>query len=58
MTECLIKAVELRLEDTGVPLPAKPDNLKERASTEQYTAQMETYDRQADACLLYTSRCV
>jgi tetratricopeptide (TPR) repeat protein len=49
VTECLIKAVELRLEDTGVPLPAKPDNLKERASTEQYTAQMETYDRQADA---------
>ncbi len=36
VTECLIKAVELHLEDTGIALPAKPDNLKERADTDQY----------------------
>jgi tetratricopeptide (TPR) repeat protein len=49
VTECLIKAVELHLEDTGIALPAKPDNLKERANTDQYMAEMESYDRQTDA---------
>lgn len=49
VTECLIKAVELHLEDTGIALPAKPDNLKERANTDQYMAEMQTYDRQTDA---------
>jgi tetratricopeptide (TPR) repeat protein len=48
VTECLIKAVELHLEDTGIALPAKPDNLKERANTDQYMAEMEAYDRQTD----------
>ena len=49
VTECLIKAVELHLEETGIAPPAKPDNLKERAGTDQYMAEMEAYDRQTDA---------
>jgi tetratricopeptide (TPR) repeat protein len=49
VTECLIKAVEIRLEDTGVAAPAKPDNLNERTGMEHYEDEMAAYDRQSDA---------
>jgi tetratricopeptide (TPR) repeat protein len=49
VTECLIKAVEIRMEDTGVALPAKPGNLNERTGMQQYEDAMAVYDRQTEA---------
>ncbi|MGD0798114.1 MAG: tetratricopeptide repeat protein [Acidobacteriaceae bacterium] len=49
VTECLIKAVELRMEDTGVAMPAKPGNLNERTGMERYEDEMAVYDRQSEA---------
>ena len=41
LTECLIKAVEARTMDVGIPQPAKPARGdKERADLEQYAAAM------------------
>jgi tetratricopeptide (TPR) repeat protein len=34
--------------DIGIPLPAKPGSLRERADQERYDAQMSVYDRQAE----------
>ena len=48
VTECLIKAVEAQTMDVGIPLPAKPGSLRERADQERYDAQMSVYDRQAE----------
>ena len=48
VTECLIKAVEAQTMDAGIPLPAKPGSLRERADQERYDAQMSVYDRQAE----------
>ena len=48
VTECLIKAVEAQTMDVGIPVPAKPGSLRERADQERYDAQMSVYDRQAE----------
>ena len=49
VTECLIKAVEIRLEDTGIAMPAKPANLNERTGMQQYEDAMAAYDRRSEA---------
>ncbi len=48
VTECLIKAVEAQTMDVGIPLPAKPGSLRERADQERYEAEIAVYDRQAE----------
>jgi tetratricopeptide (TPR) repeat protein len=48
VTECLIKAVEAQTMDVGIPLPAKPGSLRERADQERYEAEMSVYDRKAE----------
>jgi hypothetical protein len=48
VTECIIKAVEARTMDVGIPLPAKPHSIKDRSDQERYDAEMSAYDRQAE----------
>lgn len=48
LTECLIKAIEIRTMDVGIPKPHRPAALKERADIEHFDADMATYDRQAE----------
>ncbi|MBB5341421.1 tetratricopeptide repeat protein [Tunturiibacter gelidoferens] len=49
ITECLIKAVEDRTMDVGIPKPAKPTAVKQRAEIEQYNADLSAYEREAEA---------
>jgi tetratricopeptide (TPR) repeat protein len=49
VTECLIKAVEIRVEDTGITMPAKPANLNERTGMQEYEDAMAVYDRRSEA---------
>ncbi len=47
LTECLIRAVEARTLDTGIPVPKRP-NSRERADLEHYDAAMSIYNKQAE----------
>jgi tetratricopeptide (TPR) repeat protein len=47
VTECLIKAIEARRMDTGLPIPAKPDT-KDRQELAHYDAMMSAYERDAE----------
>jgi len=49
LTECLIKAVEARTLQTGLVQPAKPAKTRERTAFEKYDAEMNLYNRQAEA---------
>jgi tetratricopeptide (TPR) repeat protein len=49
ITECLIKAVEDRTLDVGIPKPTKPTAVKQRAEIEQYNADLSAYEREAEA---------
>src|ERR1700712_3590578 len=49
LTECLIKAVEARTMDVGMPKPQKPTAVKLRTDMEHFDAEMVVYDRQAEA---------
>jgi tetratricopeptide (TPR) repeat protein len=49
LNECLIKAVEAQTMDVGIPLPAKPDSLRERQVADRYQAEMSVYERKAEA---------
>ena len=48
LTECLIKAVEARTMDVGIPKP-KPSASKQRADLERFDAETAAYDKQAEA---------
>jgi tetratricopeptide (TPR) repeat protein len=48
LTECLIKAVEARTMDIGIPIPAKPKLIRDRSDQDRYDAEMAAYDRQAE----------
>jgi tetratricopeptide (TPR) repeat protein len=48
VTECLIKAIEAQTMDVGIPVPAKPGVIRERADQERYDAALAAYDRQAE----------
>jgi tetratricopeptide (TPR) repeat protein len=49
LTECLIKAIEAQTMDVGIPVPVKPDEMKDRSEEDRYESQMSAYDRQAEA---------
>jgi tetratricopeptide (TPR) repeat protein len=49
ITECLIKAVEDRTMDVGIPKPTKPAAVKQRVEIEQYNAELSTYEHEAEA---------
>jgi len=49
ITECLIKAIETRTMDVGIPKPQRPTAVKQRADLERYDAEISDYDRQAEA---------
>ena len=49
LTECLIKAVEAQTMDVGIPVPEKPNAVKDRSDFDRYQAEMTLYDRQAEA---------
>jgi tetratricopeptide (TPR) repeat protein len=49
LAECLIKAIEAHLLDTGIAHPVKPSPRNDRAEFMKYDEQMTVYDRQADA---------
>lgn len=49
LTECLIKAVEARTLETGLVKPVKPAKIRERTAFEKYDAEMNLYNRQAEA---------
>ena len=50
LTECLIKAIETRTMDVGIPKPQRPGAaVKARADLERYDADMSAYEHQAEA---------
>jgi hypothetical protein len=49
LNECLIKAVEAQTMDVGVPVPAKPDAMRDRSEVDHYQAEMALYERKAEA---------
>ncbi len=49
LTECLIKAIEARTMETGLVKPVRPANTRQRTGFEKYDAEMNLYDRQAEA---------
>ncbi len=49
LTECLIKAIEARIMDVGIPKPAKPTGTRARIDLARYDEEMGSYDRQAEA---------
>ena len=49
LTECLIKAIEARTMDTGLLKPVRPANTRQRTEFESYDAEMNLYERQAEA---------
>ncbi len=48
LTECLIKAIEARTLDTGLPEPKRPEAIRVRAVMEKYDADKVAFDRQAE----------
>jgi tetratricopeptide (TPR) repeat protein len=48
ITECLIKAIEDRTMDVGIPKPQKPTAVKQRADLERYDAEVAAYGHQAE----------
>ena len=48
LNECLIKAVEAQTMDVGIPVPAKPQGMKERQDEERYQAELTVYERKAE----------
>jgi len=48
VTECMIKAIEARRMDTGIPVPAKPTGPKDRAVDERYTEDLAAYERSSE----------
>ncbi len=48
LAECLIKAIEVHLMDTGIAQPVRPAPRSERSVEEKYEEQMIVYDRQAE----------
>lgn len=49
LAECLIKAIEVHMMDTGIALPVRPSPRSDRSVIEKYEEQMIVYDRQAEA---------
>jgi tetratricopeptide (TPR) repeat protein len=49
LTECLIKAIEAQTMDVGIPVPVKPNAVRDRSDFDRYQAEMTVYDRQAEA---------
>jgi tetratricopeptide (TPR) repeat protein len=49
LTECLIKAIEAQTMDVGIPMPVKPNAVKDRSEFDRYESAMSVYDRQAEA---------
>ena len=49
LTECLIKAVEARTMETGLSKPTRPANTRQRTDFERFDAEMNLYNRQAEA---------
>lgn len=49
LTECIIKAIEIHMMDTGLTPPTRPTNPGDRAAFDRYTNQMNAYNRQAEA---------
>lgn len=48
-TECLIKAIEARTMDVGIPKPGKPSNVKQRTEIDTYNQALIDYERKAEA---------
>jgi hypothetical protein len=48
VTECLIKAIEARRMDTGLPMPQKPTGTRARADLARYDEEMASYERQSE----------
>lgn len=48
-TECLIKAIEARTMDVGIPKPAKPTSVKQRTEIDAYNEAIIDYDRKSEA---------
>ena len=48
-TECLIKAIEARTMDVGIPKPPKPGAVKARTEIDTYNQALIDYDKKADA---------
>lgn len=48
LTECLIKAVEVRVMDVGLKKPALPGQVKQRSDEEKYDTEMAVYEREAE----------
>lgn len=48
LTECLIKAIEVRTMDVGLPKPTRPNVVKQRADMEKFDAEMSLYEREAE----------
>ena len=48
-TECLIKAIEARTMDVGIPKPAKPTGVKQRSEIDTYNQAIIDYERKAEA---------
>ena len=48
VTECMIKAIEARRMDTGVPMPQKPAGTRARAELARFDEEMGQYERAAE----------
>ncbi len=48
VTECMIKAIEARTMDTGIPVPEKPAGSHDRVELARYDEQMTAFDRAAE----------
>ena len=49
LAECLIKAIEVHLMETGIAHPEKPPARSERSLEQKYDEQMIVYNRQAES---------
>ena len=49
LAECLIKAIEARTMETGIQKPKRPDTMRLRGDAERYEAEMNLYNREAEA---------
>lgn len=48
LTECLIKAIEIRTMDVGLVQPQRPSAVRERTDMEHYDTEVAAYNRQAE----------
>ncbi len=48
-TECLIKAIEARTMDVGIPKPGKPTGVKQRTEIDEYNQAIIDYDHKSEA---------